>query len=136
MESLPLQNLAGLFQASSAAHRQLLQGGLAAFTSLAQALSKQAAPLATGARWPYGDPGHPEFQGLERTFGALADAFGLAPSKVLRDAWREMVVADEQCRSAQMEYFALLATAWNCQANPAQGQPGIRTTGSPAPAVT
>jgi len=114
MDALPLQNLAGLFQAGSSAHRQWLEGGLAAFTHLAQALSKQAAPLASGAWWPHsGDPGHPEFQGLERTFGALADAFGLAPSKVLRDAWREMLVADEQRRSAQTEYFALLATAWN-----------------------
>lgn len=110
MESLALQNLAGLFQTSSAAHRQLLQGGLAAFTSLAQAMSKQTAPLALG--WPYGNTRHPEMEGLERTFGALADAFGLAPSKALRDAWQEMAVADEQRHAAHMEFFALLATAW------------------------
>ena len=50
--------------------------------------------------------------GAERTFGALADALGLAPSRELRDAWRTMEDAALAKQQAQLEYLAVIARVW------------------------
>lgn len=105
--------LKGYAEAGMAAHKQMLEGGLSTFTDFARAWSRQGAPLSMGVFAPFAETrtGHPQLDGLERTFGALTDAFGLEPSKALRDAWRELIIADEQRRTAQLEYLALLAAA-------------------------
>ena len=50
--------------------------------------------------------------GAERTFGALADALGLAPSRELRDAWRTMESAALAKQQAQVEYLGVVARIW------------------------
>ena len=65
-----------------------------------------------------GEPGaagtpHPLRVGIERTFGALADAFGLDPLRHVEDAWREMLSATFARQRAQMEYLLVVAEAWS-----------------------
>lgn len=48
---------------------------------------------------------------LERTYGGLADAFGLAPSRELQHAGREMLASAFAKRQAQAEYLALATGA-------------------------
>ncbi len=55
---------------------------------------------------------HPVTEGLDRTFTALADAFGLAPSRALVDACRELSVAEADRLAAQAGYFAFVARTW------------------------
>lgn len=59
-------------------------------------------------------PGSGQLQlGIERTFGGLAEAFGLGPMRELEQAWREMLVASAAKQRAQIEYLALVVEAWN-----------------------
>ncbi len=51
--------------------------------------------------------------GIERTFGGLRDAFGLAPMRDLEQAWRDMLVASANKQRAQVEYLALAAEAFS-----------------------
>jgi hypothetical protein len=48
---------------------------------------------------------------LERTYGGLADAFGLAPSRELQQAARELMTSAVAKRRAQAEYLAIVVTA-------------------------
>jgi hypothetical protein len=48
---------------------------------------------------------------LERTYGGLADAFGLASSRELQQALRDMAAAAMAHRQAQAEYLGLVAGA-------------------------
>jgi hypothetical protein len=48
---------------------------------------------------------------LERTYGGLADAFGLAPSRELQEAGREMLASAFVRRQAQAEYLGLVVAA-------------------------
>jgi hypothetical protein len=50
--------------------------------------------------------------GIERTFGGLAEAFGLGPMRELKQAWKEMAVASAAKQRAQVEYVALVAQAF------------------------
>jgi Poly(R)-hydroxyalkanoic acid synthase subunit (PHA_synth_III_E) len=55
---------------------------------------------------------HPLRIGMERTFGALADAFGLDPMRKLDDAWREVLSAGLTKQRAQIEYLSVVGEAW------------------------
>lgn len=55
---------------------------------------------------------HPLVDGLDHTFTALADAFGLAPSRSLRDAYRDLSIAEADRLAAAAGYFAFLAGTW------------------------
>lgn len=48
---------------------------------------------------------------LERAYGGLADAFGLAPLRDLEEAGRDMALASLAHRQAQLEYAELVAEA-------------------------
>jgi class III poly(R)-hydroxyalkanoic acid synthase PhaE subunit len=50
--------------------------------------------------------------GIERTFGGLAEAFGLGPMRELRQAGKEMALASATKQRAQAEYLALVAQAF------------------------
>jgi polyhydroxyalkanoate synthesis regulator phasin len=56
---------------------------------------------------------HPLRVGIERTFGGLADAFGLDPLRHVEDAWREMLLAGFARQRAQIEYLLIVAEAWS-----------------------
>ncbi|MBL8471468.1 MAG: hypothetical protein KF778_12295 [Rhodocyclaceae bacterium] len=58
--------------------------------------------------------------GAERTFGAVADALGLAPSRDLREAWQTMEAAALAKQQAQAEYLGVMARIW------AKGLDGLR----------
>jgi len=55
-----------------------------------------------------GDAWKPLSINLEHTYGGLADAFGLAPSRELQDAAREMAAAKLARQRAQAEYMGLV----------------------------
>ncbi|MBL8484209.1 MAG: hypothetical protein JNJ60_18580, partial [Rhodocyclaceae bacterium] len=59
--------------------------------------------------------------GAERTFGAVADALGLAPSRDLREAWQTMESAALAKQQAQAEYLGVIARIWS------KGVDGLRT---------
>jgi class III poly(R)-hydroxyalkanoic acid synthase PhaE subunit len=88
--------LAGMAQAVSSR-----QPGLAAFGS-----GLATAPLAV-----FGEALTPLSLNLERAYGGLADAFGLASSRELQQAAREMAAASMAHRQAQLEYLGLVAAA-------------------------
>ena len=101
---------------------QLLQGRLGdlndRLTSMNQALSGQPGLAgALGAGWasaPFAvlaEAMKPLSLNLERTYGGLADAFGLASSRELQQALRDMAAASVAQRRAQAEYLGLAAGA-------------------------
>ena len=51
--------------------------------------------------------------GMERTFGGLAEAFGLGPMRQVDEAWREMLSAAFAKQRAQLEYLLVVGEAWN-----------------------
>src|SRR5262245_34954776 len=105
-----------VFDAGAAAQRQWLENSTRAIGELGRAWTSGGQPLlAPGGPWSLLDMRgtHPLLDGLDRTFSALADAFGLGPSRALRDAWRELIAADMGRRKAQLDYFALVAGAWS-----------------------
>jgi class III poly(R)-hydroxyalkanoic acid synthase PhaE subunit len=55
---------------------------------------------------------NPLAAGIERTFGALADAFGLGPGRELSSAWVEAMTAAAVKQGAQAEYLLIIAEAW------------------------
>ena len=66
--------------------------------------------------WPdptsaIGDAVRPLILNLERAYGGLADAFGLAPSRELQQAMRELMAGAVVRQQAQAEYLAIVATA-------------------------
>ena len=99
----------------------LAKGGITApatlpgWAELAQSMQPWAAMLqgaATGASGA--GNGTAQLQlGIERTFGGLAEAFGLGPMRELEQAWREMLVASATKQRAQVDYLALVVEAWN-----------------------
>lgn len=64
-----------------------------------------------GAMMPAATP-NPLLTGMERTYGALADAFGLGSSRQLNEAWREVMTAAVAKQSAQAEYLTIVNEAW------------------------
>ena len=95
----------GLADSATAQHKQLLEAG---GQMLAQLAGQGAAPGSIGSMLTtLSGP----LEGLDRTFSALADAFGLGPSKALREAWQELLAADEARRKAQLGYFAVMGGA-------------------------
>jgi hypothetical protein len=103
--------LKAYLEASIATQNKLLQSGLRAYSNTMQAWMDPKSPLTFGGLWS-ARKDHPYLEGLDRTFSALTDAFGLGPSKAIRDAWRKLITADEQRRAVQLEYFALLGATW------------------------
>ena len=55
---------------------------------------------------------NPLATGMERTFGALADAFGLGPGRELATVWAELIAAATARQAAQAEYLLTVAEAW------------------------
>jgi hypothetical protein len=106
--------LKAFVEAGAVAQRQWLESSTRAFGALGRAWPGGGQSLASGP-WSLLDvrTTHPLLDGLDRTFSALADAFGLGPSRALRDAWRELIAADLERRKAQLDYFAVVAGAWS-----------------------
>jgi class III poly(R)-hydroxyalkanoic acid synthase PhaE subunit len=103
------------------AFRQLVQGRLDALRGLyamaGQAFSTQHDLTSIAARWTqapamlFADALGPVSANLERAYGGLADAFGLAPARELREAAGAMATASLARRQAQAEYLALVGGA-------------------------
>lgn len=55
---------------------------------------------------------NPLLTGMERTFGALGDAFGWAPGRELAYAWGELMAASAARQGAQAEYLLAITEAW------------------------
>jgi hypothetical protein len=82
---------------------------------------RQATPAPAGMPWlggksadplsAMGDALGPLLQNFERTYGGLADAFGLAPSRELQQAVRELTESAWVRRQAQADYLAIVAGA-------------------------
>lgn len=104
-----------VFDAGAAAQKQWLENSTRAIGELGRAWSGGGQLLPFAGPWALFDvrSTHPLLDGLDRTFSALADAFGLGPSRALRDAWRELIAADVERRKAQLDYFAVVAGAWS-----------------------
>jgi hypothetical protein len=51
--------------------------------------------------------------GMERTFGGLAEAFGLGPLREFEQACASMLAASAAKQRAQVEYLAVVAEAWS-----------------------
>jgi len=111
---------------------QSLQGRMGDLTdrlsAMNQALSMQPGLAgAFGAGWanaPFAalaEAMKPLSLNLERTYGGLADAFGLASSRELQQALRGMAAAAVAHRQAQAEYLGLVAGAL------AKGNDGLMT---------
>ena len=64
-----------------------------------------------GAMMPATSP-NPLLTGMERTYGALADAFGLGSTRELNDAWGEVMRTAIAKQSAQAEYLVIVNEAW------------------------
>jgi Poly(R)-hydroxyalkanoic acid synthase subunit (PHA_synth_III_E) len=101
---------------------QSLQGRMGELTDrlsmMSQALSGQPGLAgALGAGWAsaplaaLSEVMKPLSLNLERTYGGLADAFGLASSRELQQALRDMAAAALAHRQAQAEYLGLAAGA-------------------------
>jgi hypothetical protein len=101
-----------LASASTAAGAMPALAGWAEVTQSMQPWTASLPGLVPGA--PGTGPGSGQLQlGIERTFGGLAEAFGLGPMRELAQAWREMLVAGAAKQRAQIEYLALVVEAWN-----------------------
>ncbi len=109
------ERLKTFFESGVTAQKQFLENGTRAIGQLAQSWTGQRTPLAFGGLLPVtdGGTGYPLLDGLDRTFSAVADAFGLGPSRALRDAWRELIAADAQRRKAQLDYFTVVTSGWS-----------------------
>ena len=103
------------------AFEQLVQGGMGSMTdrltAMSEASSHQPDVAGLGAGWltapvaAFAQTLKPLPLNLERAYGGLADAFGLAGSRELQQALREMAVAALAHRQAQTEYLGLVAGA-------------------------
>lgn len=94
----------------AAAQKQTVESGWRALTEASRMIA--TSPPFAGL-WPSLEAivAHSHLEGLDRTFSALADAFGLGPSKALRDTWLELIAADKARRKAQLDYFTLFGSA-------------------------
>jgi hypothetical protein len=81
--------------------------GLAGPAELRNAL----AGLAGGVTTSIADLAKPLSTNLERAYGGLADAFGLAPVRELEATWRELAYATHAQRLAQAQYLEVLLDA-------------------------
>jgi len=83
---------------------------------------RQAVPAPPGMPWPGGKPSGDAFSAVgdaleplllnfERAYGGLADAFGLAQSREMQQAVRELTASAWARRQAQAEYLAIVAGA-------------------------
>ncbi|MDM0052532.1 poly(R)-hydroxyalkanoic acid synthase subunit PhaE [Variovorax sp. J22R115] len=102
------------------AFQALMQGQL---QKLAEGLSSTSQALSSGgtsaAGWNlmgqpmamFGQALQPLSLNLERAYGGLADAFGLAPSRELQAAGRAMATAALAKKQAQAEYLSLIVAA-------------------------
>jgi polyhydroxyalkanoate synthase subunit PhaE len=97
---MPAASGASWLQASSEAMKRILEQG-------AQLLGTPALAFATNPLMSY-----PLITGLEQTFTALGDAIGLAPTRALRDAYRELVAALAAQRAAQLKFLLFLGKEW------------------------
>jgi hypothetical protein len=50
--------------------------------------------------------------GADRTFGAIADAFGMRPMRDMQEAWVALSEAETERRASQAAYIAIAAKAW------------------------
>lgn len=101
--------------------QDLVQGRIAGMTDkladMGQALSGHPERAAPGTGWTgtplaaIGEALRPLSLNLERAFGGLADAFGLAPLRELAEAGRDMALATLANRQAQVEYLEVVAGA-------------------------
>jgi hypothetical protein len=66
-----------------------------------------AAGTASGGR-----SSNPLQLGADRTFGAIADAFGMRPMRDMQEAWVALSEAETERRAAQVAYIAIAAKAW------------------------
>lgn len=89
---------------------QLLTQSYAALGGPIDIASRSLLPFPGGA---YGPASNPYLAGLERTFGAVADAFGMGPPRAMADAWQELLRTDQQKRQAGAQYLAVVTGAWN-----------------------
>jgi class III poly(R)-hydroxyalkanoic acid synthase PhaE subunit len=71
----------------------------------------RAIPGLWGALMPSASP-NPLLTGMGRTYGALADAFGLGSTRELNEAWSEVMKAAVARQIAQAEYLAIVNEAW------------------------
>ncbi len=104
-----------------AAFRDMVQSPMRrtaeSLAGITQSLSAQrgatagAWDLMTGPMAMVGEAVKPVSKNLERAYGGLADAFGLAPSRSLIDAGREMAAASLSKQQAQAEYLGLVFAA-------------------------
>jgi hypothetical protein len=93
-----------------AIQRRMLDNWASAFTGpAAQIGAEPGTPLSVS---PGSFFAHPLFQGVDRTFTALTDAFGFGPTKVLQDALSNLIAAERERQVAQVEYFSMLSTTW------------------------
>jgi hypothetical protein len=83
----------------------------AAMAPLVQSWSSSLAAL-TNAHAPW-RTSNPLRIGMERTFGGLADAFGLGATRQFDLAWRELLAAGMSKQHAQAEYLVVVGEAWN-----------------------
>ena len=95
----------------------LAQNATNAFGAMLVPLQQARSGFASPGAWPALSasplPGAAQLGlGIERTFGGLAEAFGLGPLRQLQDAWREMMLASIAKQRAQVEYLALVAQAF------------------------
>jgi hypothetical protein len=95
----------------------LAQNATNAFGAMLLPLQQAASGVSSPGAWPALSatplPGVAQLGlGIERTFGGLAEAFGLGPLRQLQDAWREMLLASVAKKRAQVEYLALVAQAF------------------------
>jgi len=94
----------------------MAQTAAKAFAAMLTPLQQAPAGLPAAGAWPALTasvlPGAAQLQlGVERTFGGLAEAFGLGPTRQLQEAWRELLGASVAKQRAQAEYLALAAQA-------------------------
>jgi hypothetical protein len=57
-------------------------------------------------------PFNPLRVGAERTFGALAEAFGMKSLRDVQESWQGLITAEADQRVAQLAYLGLLSKAW------------------------
>lgn len=99
---LTAEPLKGLADSSAAAFNQMLAMSANPFAGLP--------PMMDGAHFGAGT--NQLASGLERTFGGLAEAFGMGPARELKGAWGDMLTASAAKQRAQLEYLALVAQAF------------------------
>lgn len=78
------------------------------FEQLSASIKVPMLPAALDPRVP-----SPLAAGMGHAFTALADALGLAPTRELRAAYRELLAAMAEQRTQQVKYLAYLASEWS-----------------------